>query len=186
MATVDAAELGIKEPPARSRKTATRTQAAKATVSSGNTYKREEAINGLFQLGGFGLIVAGQHADAGALGKYGPGIAREAAKLAETNDGVANLIDYLTEAGPYAGLVTACMPLLLQILANHKIMRAENLAGAGVVAPEAIAAEVRTQLAQQQADALKAQSEAERILSDLQAEASFHANESAANGEAPK
>jgi len=138
---------------------------------SGKLGARAEALNGFMQAGAFGLIVAGQPADAGALGKYGPGIADEAAKLAEQNDGVARVIDYVTEVGPYAGLFTAAMPLVLQLLANHGVMKPEQLAGAGVVPPEALAAEVKADLARMQMEALRAQNAAEADLAQMQQEA---------------
>jgi hypothetical protein len=179
-------------PPPKSAKTADRPQTTSRTTTgpkktaqpSGKLSFREEAVNGIFQLGAFGLIVAGQPADAGALGKYGPGIAHEAASLAESNDGMAKAIDYITEAGPYAGLLTAAMPLVLQLLANHKVMKAEHLAGAGVVPPEALAAEVKADMARQQIQAQRAQAEAEQELAAMARENAQRQAEAATNGQA--
>jgi hypothetical protein len=142
--------------------------AKKATArTTGKLNARQEAVNGVFQLAGFGLIVAGQHADAGALGEHGPAISHELAALSEKNSKVAAFIDSLTEAGPYAGLVIAVMPLVLQILANHKIVKGD-LSAAGVIAPEVLEAQVKTELARKQAAAIIAQHEAEDQLQHLQ------------------
>lgn len=143
------------------------------------TKEREEAANGLFQLAGFGLILTKNYADAGAIGKHSPKISHELALLSEKNDGVAHILDYLTEAGPYAGLITAVMPLTLQLLVNHKILKAEGMSGAGVVSPEALSAEVRADMARQTAEAVRSQQKAENELRQLAAEAS-------ANGAVPQ
>jgi hypothetical protein len=185
-----AVEVTTAQAPPRSAKTANRpmttSRPAKARQPSGALAAREEAVNGLFQVGTFGLIIAGQHADAGALGKYGPSIATEIAKLAEVNDGVAHVVDYLLEAGPYAGLITAVMPLALQVMVNHKMAKAEHLSGAGVVPPETLAAQVKTDMARQQIEALQAQQAAEAEMSRLMAETTPKSESPpTANGQGP-
>lgn len=140
---------------------------------------RQDAADGIFQLACFGLVMGHQYADAGAIGKYGPNIAKELATLADKNDGVAKLLDYLTEAGPYAGLITATMPLVIQLMVNHKMLKAEHVAGAGIVDPAALSAEVRADMARQTAVALRKQQEAEAELRNLAAETK------SANGENP-
>jgi len=64
-------------------------------------------------------VMIGKYADAAAIADHGPNISREAASLAQQNEKIGQWIDYLTEAGPYAGLITAVLPLALQLLANH-------------------------------------------------------------------
>lgn len=130
----------------------------------GKIASREEAANGAFQLIGFGCIITHQYADAGAINMHGAAVARELALLSEKNAGIARGLDYLTEAGPYAGLITALMPFTLQIMANHNLIRADMLAGAGVVPPEALAGEVRAQMTLQAREAVRAQKEAEARL----------------------
>jgi hypothetical protein len=167
---LDLSESRIKAatpPPRKSAPTARQTKATPAQVQSYVSPKqkdREEGANGLFQLAGFGLIVTKNYADAGAIGKHSPKISHELAVLADKNEGVAKFLDYLTEAGPYAGLITACMPLILQIMANHNMIKAEALAGSGVVAPAALEAGVKADMARQTAEALREQREAEEEL----------------------
>jgi hypothetical protein len=150
-------------PPRTSK--AAQTAAKKA---SGKRQEREDAANGIGQLAAFGAIIVGYHADAGAIMKYGPGIAHELANIAENNAGMARSLDYLTEVGPYAGLITVTLPLVAQILANHNIAKAEHLAGLGVVHPDALAAKVKTDLARQAAQAMAEQRAAETELAEMQ------------------
>lgn len=133
--------------------------------------ERQAAVDGIFQLAGFGCILTGQYADAGAIGKHGPPISLELAKIAEGNETVAKAIDWLNNTGPYAGLIIAALPLTLQILANHGTIKAEGLGAAGVVSPEALAAQAKAQVVKQQAEALAMQRAAEAELAQMQAEA---------------
>lgn len=151
--------LDLDAPP---RKAAARQ--ARMPKAPSKTSAREDAANGIFQLAGFGLILGRQYADAGAINMHGAPIAHELATLAESNDGIAKGLDYLLEAGPYAGLITAVMPLALQIMANHKVIRADLIAGGGVVPPEALEAEVKATMARQASEAIKRQHEAEAEL----------------------
>jgi hypothetical protein len=130
----------------------------------GKSAAREEAANGILQLAGFACVVTRQYADAGAINMHGANIAREAALLAEQNEGIARGLDYIMEAGPYAGLIVAAMPLALQIMANHGLIRAELVAGGGVVPPAALEAQVRADMARQASEALRAQQAAEEEL----------------------
>lgn len=156
-----------KAPPRVTKSRAVTPGGKTSNYVSPKTQEREDAANGLFQLGGFGLIVTRNYADAGALGKYGPGISHELALLSEKNEGVAKVLDYLTEAGPYAGLITAMMPLVLQIMANHNVIKPEAVAGAGVVHPDALSAQVKADMARATGEALRLQREAEQELATL-------------------
>lgn len=153
-------------PPSRAGTTRT-ASTPRQTRANSKVSEREDALHGIVQLAGMGLIIAGQHADAGAVNLHGPGIAHEFAALSEKNEKIARGIDYITEAGPYAGVVMATMPLVLQLLANHKILRAEALTGAGVQSPDAIAATVKADLARQAHAAMQDQQAAERDLAAL-------------------
>jgi hypothetical protein len=117
-----------------------------------------------------GLMMAGQLADAATIPRHWPNVAGEIAELAETNEGVAKGIDYLMTVGPYAGILTAALPMVLQIMANHKRVPAAGLAHAGVVPPEALEAEMLASAAKAQADAIAAQQEAEAELARVQAQ----------------
>ena len=149
---------------------APRASSAGNSAASKKTAANEVALNGIAQIAGFALIMGGQYADAGAVGQHMPGIAHEVAVLADSNERVANAIGYLTEVGPYAGLMTAVMPLALQILANHNRIPADKVAAAGVVSPATLEAHVRTEMAQAEAFAMAQQREAEDQLARLQAE----------------
>jgi hypothetical protein len=148
--------------------------AAKQADSATKTSSREDAINGVLQLGHFGLILARQYADAGALSMHGPAISHEVAELANTNEKIAKTVDYFLEAGPYAGLVTALMPFALQIMVNHKMVKAEHVAGGGVVTPEALEAQTKAAMLRQAQEAIRAQHEAEAELRAMAAENERH------------
>jgi len=56
--------------------------------------------------------------------------------------------------------------LLLQVLANHKVVDAAALAGQGVVPPEVLESQMRAQVAQMQANAM---AEQQRAIAEAQA-----------------
>jgi hypothetical protein len=136
---------------------------------SGKTAAREEAANGIFQLAGFGCVVTHQYADAGAISMHGPTISRELAQTAETSEPIAKALDYIMDAGPYAGLIVAVMPLVLQLMANHGVIKAELVSGGGVVPPKALESQVKADMAKQAAEALRAQEAAEEEMAILAA-----------------
>lgn len=138
--------------------------------ATGRQKAREEAANGIGQILSFGFMVAGQLADAGAIGLHWPNIAHEAAAVAETDQRMAKGLDYLLEVGPYGNLIVVCLPLVGQLLANHKVVKPEALAGAGVVHPEALEADVKASMARQAAEAVRQQRQAEAELMALQQE----------------
>lgn len=131
---------------------------------------REEAANGFFQLAGLGCIMMGQFSDAGAVNIHGPGISHVAAKMAKTNDLIAKGLDSLLNVGPYAELIAVLSPLVLQLLANHKIVPAEKLAGANVVKPEVLESQVKTQLAMQAMEQMRLQRLVEEEMRVMQEE----------------
>jgi hypothetical protein len=137
----------------------------------GITAERTDAIDGVFQLAGMGLVMAGQYADAGAIDMHGHGVSLELAELAGKNEGIAKAVDSLLQVGPYAGLVVAMMPLVMQVLANHKVIAADKMPpSSGVVKPESLEAQVKAAMAKQALEALHAQKEAEEELARMQAE----------------
>lgn len=155
-----------KSPP-RSARSQMTSEANERRALRGKTAAREEAANGIFQLAGFGCIILRQYADAGAINMHGANISREVAILADQNEGIARGLDYIMEAGPYAGLIVATMPLVLQLAANHGLIKAELVAGGGVVPPAALESQVKADMARQASEALKAQQEAETELALL-------------------
>lgn len=145
-------------PPAKTRATPRVDTKKQAEVTS----TRAEGLNGLFQIGAAGCMMAGQYADAGAFSKHGPTISDEAAKLAETNESFAKTLDYITAIGPYAGLLTAVVPFVLQILVNHHRLPAEPLQQLGVDNPAVMEAKMKADMLKQAREALAAQAEAEK------------------------
>jgi len=145
-------------------------RAAAKPRASAKLAKREEAANGVWQLLGFGAVLAGWHADAGAIQLHGPGISRGVATMAESNAKIAAGLDKLSEVGPYGEAIALVMPFALQIMANHGLVKPELVASAGVVHPETLAADVKAQMAQQAHEALLRQKAAEEELRRLSEE----------------
>jgi hypothetical protein len=156
--------------PPRSTRAASATAKRESVKVSGKLAARHEAATGIAQLVGFGCIVTRQYADAGAIGMHSPPIIDELVALSDKNETIGKALDYLTEAGPYAGLIVAVMPLALQLMANHGIVKAELISGAGVVPPQALESQVRADMARQAAEALKAQQTAEAELASIAAQ----------------
>ena len=126
--------------------------------------QRVEGVQALGQMAQLGLVMAGQMADAGAVGRYWPSVSSEVVKLAETNTVAAQGVDLLLKVGPYTGLAMALMPLVAQIAANHRLVKAAGLTGLGVVAPEVLEAQMR-------ADVMRAQMEAKQLEREMIREA---------------
>lgn len=111
---------------------------------------REDAVNGLFQLGSVVAMAFGKWADAGAINTYAPAITTETVKLADRYDSVGKGIDALAQVGPFAGIITAITPLLVQLAANHKMISPTQGAALGATDPEVLAQQMQVQ-AQRQA-----------------------------------
>lgn len=131
---------------------------------------REEAANGFFQMAGLGCIIFSQFSDAGAINMHGPAISHVAAKMAKTNELMAKGLDSLLTVGPYTEIIGVTLPLVLQLLVNHKVMPAEMVAGANVVRPEVLESQVKTQLAMQAMEAMKMQQAAEQEMAKMREE----------------
>lgn len=169
---LDISQLTVKAPPRKRTGSGTRTPVV--TDHRPMVEKREEGINGVGQLAVAGCLLAKQYADAGAIGKYWGPIARETAKLADTNEGVAKVVDFITEIGPYGGLILAALPLVMQLMANHGMIASDNAIGGQVVPPAVLEAQMKAEMARMQAEALREQqaamNEAERARQDYERE----------------
>jgi hypothetical protein len=163
-------KANTKSTPPRKADTPNTQTAAKVQVPQTVKEQRADAVDGIFQLVGLGCIIVGQYADAGAISVHSPPISIEVAEMAEKNEGVAKAVDSLLQVGPYAGLVAVVMPLVLQLLANHKIVPAEKFANANVVKPEILESQVKTNMARQAMEALQAQASAEEELAAMRRE----------------
>jgi hypothetical protein len=147
--------------------------AAKTLGSAGRTAAREEGLEGLGQIATAACIMTQNYADAGALDMHFAPLAHEIAVLAEDNEKVANIVDRITAIGPYAALLSAAMPLVIQILINHDRIKPEaaGMLGGKVMSKEALAAKVSADVDKKKAEYLKvaqeAQEEAARAQADL-------------------
>ena len=121
----------------RQSSTARNTAAAQAAQQSQHD-KRREGVEGIGQAAALILLVRKQFADAAAVGIHAPPIAEEMARIADGNDTWAKWLDYFSMTGPYAGLVKASLPLMLQIMANHGTIPPEAGAALGVVSPKTL------------------------------------------------
>jgi len=128
---------------------------ARATAAPRKTLNesRNEAVSGIFQLVGFGCVVTGNYADAAAIGMHADPISGEIVKLGAQNEQIGKGIDYLNQVGPYAGLISAVMPLVLQLLANHGRLDASKVPG--LSSPQVLEAKVKAQMATQAAEEMR-------------------------------
>lgn len=138
-----------------------KTSAVKKTQQSSavnlKTQARAESVNGFGQLASAVLLMVKQPADAGAVARHWPNVSLEIAKLADTDERVAKMIDNLESVGPYAGIITAVMPFALQILVNHDRIPAESVSGMGVVTKRTLTAQVNVSLAEAELAAIEAE-----------------------------
>jgi hypothetical protein len=128
---------------------------------------REEALNGVLQVGQLATLTFGQFSDAGAIGMHGPKLVSEVVALAENNSKVASKVDLLIEIGPYAGIVAAAIPFLAQLFVNHGVIKAEVFANAGVVPPEQLEQEMNLTIMRRAMETQKAQA---RMQAEMEAE----------------
>lgn len=142
---------------------------------------RQEALDGVLQIAQFGCLAFGDFSDAGAIGVFGPPMVIETVKLAKDNAKVAAKVDLLIEVGPYAGLATAVITFLAQVLVNRGIFKPEHFANAGIMDPKMLEVEIKTQLLKKAADAQRAQMEAQAEMQRLHDEMA-----NAQNGDNPE
>ena len=129
---------------------------------------RQEALDGVLQIGQFIALAFGQFADAGAIGMFGQPMANETVKLAENDSRIASKVDLLIQVGPYAGFITATIPLLAQLLVNHKLLKPEQFANAGVVTPETLESKMKSELMKKAMDAMIEQKRLEDEMRDME------------------
>jgi hypothetical protein len=126
---------------------------------------------GVAQAAQMALVVSNNFADAAAVGMHADNIIPEVVKIADRYPVVAKGVDTLIQAGPIAGLVTATLPLVLQILANHKRIPADKIPG--ITQPEVLETQMKASIAKQAAQEMRraqeAQAEYEREIASMQA-----------------
>jgi hypothetical protein len=92
-------------------------------------------------------IARGQYADAGAFHLHWPKLAEETAELAESNESVARIVDYICSAGPYAGILTAALTFGLQLAVNHGKIDPDKASGmGGIVNPQLLEERVKAEV----------------------------------------
>lgn len=154
-------------PPSRSTPNISSGSGPRKVSTPKVTAEREEMVAQLGMFAQVPLMATKQFADAGAIGIYWPKIAKEVAKLAETEEAVANVIDPLIRVGPYAGLIAAVLPLAMQIAVNHNRIKPGAM---GTVPAVSLASQVESAMAQEELRAMRQQLEAEREAAAIRAE----------------
>lgn len=161
--------MPIERPAAPPKRASIARQPGKLPVSTGKHAKRQSAVEEIGAIAGMFLIARGQLADAAAIGMHGPGLAEEIVKLGDEVEEVGKGLDYLTQAGPYAGIMRAAIPLLAQIAVNHNRMKPNGMIP-GLLPKAALEAQARADLAEMELHALRKQKEAEDKVRQAQTE----------------
>jgi hypothetical protein len=131
------------------------------------TQEREEAVAQLGMFAQVPLMATKQLADAATIGLHWPKVAAEVAKLAESQEAVANLIDPLMKVGPYAGLIAAVIPLVMQLGVNHGRIKPGSM---GTVPAVSLQAQMETALANAELEATRTQLTAEKAAAAMRNE----------------
>lgn len=119
--------------------------APKATPPETIRKDREDAVNGVFQIGSLIAMTFGKWADAGAINTHAPGITTETVKIADKYDSLGNGIDALARVSPFAALVGVVTPLVIQLAANHKMISTQQAAALGATNPDVLAQQMQIQ-----------------------------------------
>jgi hypothetical protein len=147
-------------PPARKpTQTASQTKAV-AKIEVENAERRKRSVDGVNSIASaiqMGLLATKQTADAGAINRHGPSVSNAIVDYAEGNDKFGASLDRLSDVSPLAGIMMACVPLVLQVAVNHNLfgLKAEQLATAGVVTPATLVSESNEYLMQMQTEAMR-------------------------------
>jgi hypothetical protein len=127
-----------------------RTSSAKPRKDDGPDYR--PGLTALLQLPAFGLSMAARVvreekqrvaliADGMALKLHAPGIAEALHETAKQEARLAAILDRVLAAGPYGLIFAAVTPLVMQILANHRVIAPNPMMGVLPVEDLARAAE---------------------------------------------
>lgn len=136
--------------------------------------EREEAVQGVFQILGAVCVMTGQLADAAAFRIHGPNVSHETAALSSRYEKVGNVLDSLSQVGPFTAILTATIPLFVQLAANHKRISPEKAAAFGAKTPAHLDGMMRAELAREQLEyerAMKAEEAAmAQMMKDMEEE----------------
>lgn len=120
-----------------------------------------ESITGLFQIAAVPLAYIAPE-DGFAVSAHGPNIASSLNDLAQERPEIAAVLDKVMAVGPYGALIGATLPLVAQILVNHKTIPIEVGSKLGAHPKEAITAHLKGEAIRIQQEAAQAQAEAEK------------------------
>lgn len=143
-----------------------RQSAAVKPALARKTKERAQNLQELGTLASTGLIMARQYADAGAVARYFPAISTEVARLAEDNEKIGEALDTLGQVGPYAALIAAVMPLVLQIAVNHD--KAPVVPQLGVVSKSVLETQVKMEIRQMEISLQQQMAEMEREAAEFE------------------
>jgi hypothetical protein len=133
--------------------------ATKKPIAADNPEKlrseREDSLNGIWTAISAFCMMGNQWADAGAISIHGPNVSREAAAISMKYEKFGNALDALANVSPFANVLGAMMPMVLQIAANHKMVAAQAVAGLGVKDPEVLESQMRVEAMRQAAEYAK-------------------------------
>jgi hypothetical protein len=166
--TVSAA--AAKAPPVKNPKTAPKT----ATAPAPTTDERSKALSELLAIPTAVLVTRRMFADAGTVQAFGPRLMTEVAKIAATQPRVAQVVDPLTKIGPFSELLSVAVIMGLQFGVNHGQVPAGVM---GTVPPSMLAAQIETEIARAEVNALRMQLQAEREVREIKAEIDEARNE---------
>jgi len=166
--TVSAA--AAKAPPVKNAKAAPKTTTAPAP----STDERAKALSELLAIPTAVLVTRRMFADAGTVQAFGPRLMTEIAKIAASQPRVAAVVDPLTKIGPFSELLSVAVIMGLQFGVNHGQVPAGVM---GTVPPSMLAAQIETEIARAEVNALRMQLEAEREVREIKAEIDEARNE---------
>jgi hypothetical protein len=167
--TVSAA--AAKAPPVKTPKATT---PKNPTAPAPSTDERAKALSELLAIPTAVLVTRRMFADAGTVQAFGPRLMTEIAKIAATQPRVAAVVDPLTKIGPFSELLSVAVIMGLQFGVNHGQVPAGVM---GTVPPSMLAAQIETEIARAEVNALRMQLEAERKVREIKAEIDEARNE---------
>lgn len=132
---------GVSAPPRRT---------SAASKKAGTDYR--PGLNGIFQMVAVPLAFKAP-ADAAAVGMHGPNISEALNELAKERPEVAAVLEKLLAVGPYGLVLSATLPLVIQILHNHDVIPEQMAAPLGAVPKKVLLAHLMGESSQEAQEA---------------------------------
>lgn len=117
--------------------------------------KRKNDMDGFLQIGVALCVFTKQYPDAGAIAMHGGQLTAALARRADQEEKLGKILDYLGVIGPYSEILSAALPLMLQLAANHGRVPPEAVAQFGVVPPQMLETQVKLEIAARQAEMME-------------------------------